>query len=148
MWAAAYGQIFFSLSIGFGIMITYSSYVHKHTDMPGSGLVVGFDAPDVPEFGAAAEQAVVRIVREALTNCIRHAGGAEVDLEIVERNAEVQVRVRSRGGVASAAAAHGGEGWGLQMLRERVGALGGFFTAGPAPDGWSVEGRLPLEVRV
>ncbi|NGN92454.1 sodium-dependent transporter [Nocardioides sp. KC13] len=42
VWAAAYGQIFFSLSIGFGIMITYASYVHKHTDMPGSGLVVGF----------------------------------------------------------------------------------------------------------
>ncbi|HEY9265185.1 MAG TPA: sodium-dependent transporter, partial [Mycobacterium sp.] len=42
VWAAAYGQIFFSLSIGFGIMITYSSYVHKHTDMPGAGLVVGF----------------------------------------------------------------------------------------------------------
>lgn len=117
-------------------------------DAERAGLVVGFDAPDVHEFGAAAEQAVVRIVREALTNCIRHAGGAEVDIEIVERNAEVQVRVRSRGGVASAAAAHGGEGWGLQMLRERVGALGGFFTAGPAPDGWSVEGRLPLEVRV
>ncbi|HEX8780610.1 MAG TPA: sodium-dependent transporter, partial [Nocardioides sp.] len=42
VWAAAYGQIFFSLSIGFGIMITYASYVHRHTDMPGSGLVVGF----------------------------------------------------------------------------------------------------------
>jgi neurotransmitter:Na+ symporter, NSS family len=42
VWAAAFGQIFFSLSIGFGIMITYASYVHKHTDMTGSGLVVGF----------------------------------------------------------------------------------------------------------
>ncbi|WP_051218468.1 sodium-dependent transporter [Nocardioides insulae] len=42
VWAAAYGQIFFSLSIGFGIMITYSSYVGRGTDMPGSGLVVGF----------------------------------------------------------------------------------------------------------
>ncbi|WP_370615269.1 sodium-dependent transporter [Mumia sp. Pv 4-285] len=42
VWAAAYGQIFFSLSIGFGIMITYSSYVKRDTDMPGSGLVVGF----------------------------------------------------------------------------------------------------------
>lgn len=41
VWAAAYGQIFFSLSIGFGIMITYSSYVHRHTDMTGSGMVVG-----------------------------------------------------------------------------------------------------------
>lgn len=42
VWGAAFGQIFFSLSIGFGIMITYSSYVHRDTDMPGAGLVVGF----------------------------------------------------------------------------------------------------------
>jgi neurotransmitter:Na+ symporter, NSS family len=41
VWAAAYGQIFFSLSIGFGIMITYSSYVHRGTDMTGSAMVVG-----------------------------------------------------------------------------------------------------------
>ena len=42
VWAAAFGQIFFSLSIGFGIMITYASYVDRETDMTGSGLVVGF----------------------------------------------------------------------------------------------------------
>jgi NSS family neurotransmitter:Na+ symporter len=42
VWAAAFGQIFFSLSVGFGIMITYSSYVARRTDMTGSGLVVGF----------------------------------------------------------------------------------------------------------
>lgn len=42
VWAAAFGQIFFSLSVGFGIMITYSSYVARKTDMTGSGLVVGF----------------------------------------------------------------------------------------------------------
>ncbi len=41
VWAAAFGQIFFSLSIGFGIMITYASYVGRRTDMTGSGLVVG-----------------------------------------------------------------------------------------------------------
>ncbi|HRO60055.1 MAG TPA: sodium-dependent transporter [Burkholderiaceae bacterium] len=42
VWAAAFGQIFFSLSIGFGIMITYASYTGRRTDMTGSGLVVGF----------------------------------------------------------------------------------------------------------
>lgn len=42
VWAAAFGQIFFSLSVGFGIMITYASYVQRDTDMTGSGLVVGF----------------------------------------------------------------------------------------------------------
>lgn len=42
VWIAAYGQIFFSLSICFGIMITYSSYLKKKTDLTSSGLVVGF----------------------------------------------------------------------------------------------------------
>lgn len=42
VWVAAYGQIFFSLSVAFGIMLTYSSYLKKDTDLTGSGLVVGF----------------------------------------------------------------------------------------------------------
>ena len=42
VWIAAYGQIFFSLSIGFGIMETYASYLKKESDLTGSGLVVGF----------------------------------------------------------------------------------------------------------
>ena len=42
VWIAAYGQIFFSLSVAFGIMLTYSSYLKKKTDLTGSGLVVGF----------------------------------------------------------------------------------------------------------
>lgn len=42
IWLAAYGQIFFSLSVGFGIMITYSAYVSRREDMTGSGLVIGF----------------------------------------------------------------------------------------------------------
>ena len=42
VWASAFGQIFFSLSVGFGIMITYASYVGRKIDMTGSGFVVGF----------------------------------------------------------------------------------------------------------
>lgn len=42
VWVAAYGQIFFSLSVAFGIMLTYSSYLKKKADLTGSGLVVGF----------------------------------------------------------------------------------------------------------
>lgn len=42
VWVAAYGQIFFSLSVAFGIMLTYSSYLKKKTDLTSSGLVVGF----------------------------------------------------------------------------------------------------------
>ena len=42
VWVAAYGQIFFSLSICFGIMVTYSSYLKKKSDLTGTGMVVGF----------------------------------------------------------------------------------------------------------
>ncbi|MDU5025482.1 MAG: sodium-dependent transporter [Cutibacterium avidum] len=42
VWMAAYGQIFFSLSVGFGIMVTYASYLKPKSDLTGSGLVVGF----------------------------------------------------------------------------------------------------------
>ena len=42
VWVAAYGQIFFSLSVAFGIMLTYASYLKKKSDLTGSGLVVGF----------------------------------------------------------------------------------------------------------
>ncbi|MDT0331503.1 sodium-dependent transporter [Nocardiopsis lambiniae] len=42
VWVAAYGQIFFSLSIGFGIMVTYASYLKRKADLTGSAMVAGF----------------------------------------------------------------------------------------------------------
>lgn len=42
VWIAAYSQIFFSLSIAFGIMITYASYRRRKSNMTSSGLVVAF----------------------------------------------------------------------------------------------------------
>jgi neurotransmitter:Na+ symporter, NSS family len=40
VWLAAFGHIFFSLSVGFGIMLTYASYLKKKTNLTGSGVVV------------------------------------------------------------------------------------------------------------
>src|SRR5690625_3793482 len=42
VWVSAYGQIFFSLSIAFGIMITYAAHLKRKTNLTGSGLVVAF----------------------------------------------------------------------------------------------------------
>jgi NSS family neurotransmitter:Na+ symporter len=42
VWLAAYGHIFFSLSVGFGIMVTYASYLAPKSNLTGAGLVVGF----------------------------------------------------------------------------------------------------------
>src|SRR5699024_10009850 len=42
VWVMAYGQIFFSLSIAFGIMITYAAHLKRKASLTGSGLVVAF----------------------------------------------------------------------------------------------------------
>ncbi|MCA0971763.1 sodium-dependent transporter [Halobacillus litoralis] len=42
VWVAAYGQIFFSLSIAFAIMITYSSYLPKKSDISNNAFIAGF----------------------------------------------------------------------------------------------------------
>ena len=42
VWMAAYGQIFFSLSIGFAIMLTYSSYLPEDADMANNGFITAF----------------------------------------------------------------------------------------------------------
>lgn len=42
VWIAAYGHVFFSLSIGFAIMVTYASYLKRKSDLTGSAMVAGF----------------------------------------------------------------------------------------------------------
>ena len=42
VWVAAYSQIFFSLSVAFGIMMTYSSYRKRRSNLTAPGLVVAF----------------------------------------------------------------------------------------------------------
>lgn len=42
VWTAAVAQIFFSLSVAFGIMMTYASYLGKKANLTGAGLVAGF----------------------------------------------------------------------------------------------------------
>lgn len=42
VWIAAYGQVFFSLSVGTGIMMTYSSYLPKKTDINNSAFMTAF----------------------------------------------------------------------------------------------------------
>ncbi|MDY6904808.1 MAG: sodium-dependent transporter [Thermodesulfobacteriota bacterium] len=42
VWLAAYGQIFFSLSLGFGTMIAYASFMPKDTELPNSAAITSF----------------------------------------------------------------------------------------------------------
>lgn len=42
IWIAAYGQIFFSLSVGFAVMISYSSHLPKKSDIVNNAFITGF----------------------------------------------------------------------------------------------------------
>ncbi|MHC4916395.1 MAG: sodium-dependent transporter [Planctomycetota bacterium] len=41
LWVAAYGQVFYSLSVGFGIMIAYSSFLPKKTNLVKNAFIIG-----------------------------------------------------------------------------------------------------------
>ncbi len=115
-------------------------------DAQRHGLTVTLDDALPDGIPSPVDQAVTRIVQEALTNCVRHAAGARVDVRLDADGGEVRVRVDSRGGAPAPVAPVRGNGWGLDLLRERARALGGTVDAGPADDGWSVRARLPVEV--
>lgn len=115
-------------------------------DARRGGLRVHLDDAIEEVLSLPVDQAVTRIVQEALANCARHAAGAEVRIALVADAGEVRVRVDSRGGAPLAQPALTGSGWGLELLRERARALGGRLQAGPAADGWSVRATLPREV--
>jgi signal transduction histidine kinase len=93
---------------------------------------------------AAVEVAAYRILQEAVTNVIRHAGPARATLRLVYGDNALVVQVEDNGRGAAAAASSGGKG--LMGMAERVAALGGSVESGPRPGGgFRVRGRLPLE---
>ncbi|MCZ2804388.1 histidine kinase [Modestobacter sp. VKM Ac-2983] len=83
-----------------------------------------------------------RIVQEALTNALRHAGPVPVRLRVEVDGGGLVVDVRNPTPVALPAAA--GTGSGVPGLRHRAAALGGTVEAGRVDDGWRVAVRLPV----
>jgi signal transduction histidine kinase len=97
--------------------------------------------------GAAASEAAYRLVQEALTNSVKHAPGAAVEITIQGCEGTVEVSVvnaapaRQRSGVERS-----GGSYGLDGMRERVAGCGGSFGCGPTPaGGWRVSALLPAE---
>ncbi|MFF3847141.1 sensor histidine kinase [Streptomyces sp. NPDC002328] len=86
--------------------------------------------------------AVYRIVQEALTNARKHADGAEVTVHIGYRPMATLVEVTNPPGTPRTDTVS--SGYGLVGLRERVTALGGHLSAGPAGAGaWRLAARIP-----
>ena len=96
---------------------------------------------------AITDLSAFRIIQEALTNAIRHAGPAAAAVTVDYGADELRVAVTDtgRGLASSAAEAAYVAGHGLRGMRERAAAAGGTVDIGPLPgSGFQVAARLPL----
>jgi signal transduction histidine kinase len=113
-----------------------------------AGLTVGLRVEGTPSpLPAGLDLSAYRIVQEALTNVVKHAGPATAQVTIRYRDHEVAVEVTDNGRGVAAVAGEGrsGTGHGLIGMRERVAAFGGDLEVGPRPGGgFRVAARLPL----
>jgi signal transduction histidine kinase len=120
--------------------------------MREAGLPVAFrrDGSGRP-VGAGVALAAYRIVQEALTNTLRHAGPVATEVAVTVTDDAVRVRVADEG-VESADGRQPTDsdrqnrrsGHGLAGMRERAGLMGGTVQAGPRPGGgWLVAAELP-----
>ena len=114
----------------------------------GAGIDVDVDVAGreervAPEVGAA----VFRIVQEATTNILRHAGARRASIVVEVGDEVVHVTVEDDGAalLPVGGPVEGGSGNGLRGMTERVTALGGHLDAGRQADGtWRVHADLPL----
>jgi signal transduction histidine kinase len=100
-----------------------------------------------PPLPAGVDLSAYRIIQEALTNVVKHAGPARAQVVIGYRDQEIRVEVTDdgRGTVTSVSDGRVGTGHGLIGMRERVQAFGGDLEAGPRPGGgFRVAARLPF----
>jgi signal transduction histidine kinase len=109
-------------------------------------LVIDGDYRKLP---AAVDVSAYRIVQEALTNVLKHAGPAHAEVTVCCADGALTIEVTDDGiGAAAASAQPAGSqarGQGLVGMRERVAMFGGELLAGPRPGGgFAVRARLPL----
>jgi NSS family neurotransmitter:Na+ symporter len=83
VWMAAYGQIFFSLSIAFAIMITYASYLPKDTDVNNSGFIMAFSNSGFEFLAAIGVFAAIGFMAHTTGTDVSEVAAAGVGLAFV-----------------------------------------------------------------
>ena len=97
-----------------------------HIDMTRSGADVSLSA--------GVELAIYRVIQEALTNVLKHAGAARVTLQLLVED-PVVIEVADDGIGLAAPKSPDGRGRGVIGMRARVESVGGEFHANPRPGG-------------
>jgi signal transduction histidine kinase len=96
-----------------------------------------------PELPLGIELSAYRIVQEALTNALKHAGDARATVRISYSPDQLELEVADDGVGGPARVAGGGHG--LAGMRERVALYGGRLDAGRRPErGFAVRVVLPI----
>ncbi|WP_417159136.1 sensor histidine kinase [Streptomyces gilvifuscus] len=109
-----------------------------------AGQPVEFTEEGTPaESTGSADLVAYRVVQESLTNALKYAHGSRTSVQVCHGEREITVEV-STDGSGSGTASPGGSGRGLAGLRERVGILGGDFSADRSSGGgFVVRARIP-----
>ncbi|MFG3698102.1 sensor histidine kinase [Micromonospora sp. NPDC047620] len=112
-------------------------------DVRAAGVTVDVDrAADLSRVPAAVQASAYRIVQEALTNVLRHAGPTRCRLAVAVEPGMLAVAVVDDGGSGRAV---GPPGHGLRGMRERAVMHGGTLATGVEPGGgFAVRARLPF----
>ncbi len=112
-------------------------------DVRGAGLRVELRVEGARrELPLAIDLCAYRVVQEALTNTLKHAGPATASVRLRYGRNEIEVEIIDTGAGEYNGSAFG---QGLVGMRERVALFGGRFEAGPQPEGgYLVTARLPL----
>jgi signal transduction histidine kinase len=119
--------------------------------LAAAGLPVELQVGGVPRvLPPGLDLAAYRVVQEALTNVLKHAGKPRTTVRLDYAEADLVVEVADAGrlipAVGPAPSEVPGSGRGLLGLRERIALYGGELDAGPRPDGgWLVRARLPID---
>jgi signal transduction histidine kinase len=92
------------------------------------------------------ESTTYRLVQEALTNAVRHAGATRIKIEVSEHDGCVHVALADDGRGFDLATANSG-GFGLTGMRERVELADGELDIDSGPEGTTVQARLPVRRR-
>ena len=112
-----------------------------------AGVPVALEVEGAPRpLPAGIELSAFRIVQEALTNVVKHAGGAATTVQLRWRPDALLLVVQDRGGGSAADSGPGGHG--LVGMQERVALFGGRLRTEPVPGGgFRVEAELPYNGR-